>query len=107
MAFIRYAKAAEDDAVVRGPECFYSRWRSPVANRIHQDITTVTRGRDTAVLPRTTDQDTTAVLHHTIQNPTAIQVQEDTTTLPHPRTTPNLMVIRGQVGNIDGRSNSI
>jgi hypothetical protein len=36
-----------------------------------------------------------------IQNPTAIQVREDTTTLPHHRTTPNLMVIRGQVGNID------
>ena len=83
-----------------GGKIFYSRWRSPVANRIHQDITTVTRGRDTAVLPRTTDQDTTAVLHHTIQNPTAIQVQEDTTMLPH-RTTQTPMGIRGQVGKID------
>ena len=46
------------------------------------------------------DQDTTATLHHIIQNPTAIPDQEDTTTLPH-HTTQNLMVIRDLVGNIE------
>ena len=65
----------------------------------------VIRGRVTAVFHRTTDQDTTAIPHHTIQNPTAIQDQEDTTTLPHHRTTPTPMVIRDLVGNTEFKLN--
>ena len=64
----------------------------------------VIRDLVTAVLPRTMDQDTTAILHHTIQNPTAIQDQEDTTTLPH-HTTQNLMVIQDLAGNIEFKLN--
>jgi hypothetical protein len=64
----------------------------------------VIRGRVTAVLPRTMDQDTTAILHNTIQNPTAIQDQEDITTLPH-HTTQNLMVIPDLAGNIEFKLN--
>ena len=36
-----------------------------------------------------------AILHHTIQNPTAIQDQEDTTTLPHHRTYPDTQWLSG------------
>lgn len=77
-----------------GPECFYSRWRSPVVDRTHAD-------QDTAVPNRTTaDQGTTAFLPCTIQSPTAIQVQEDITTVLH-HTIQNPMCILGRVSNTE------